>query len=308
MTMNNKLSIYTRVGKFIKSISGINDLSLVRKSFHKQIGKLFYHKKYNSEDLVRIMQDMGMRRGSVVCIHSSMKEFYNYTGTASDLIEKILECIGEDGTLMMPAFPDKHLVKRADYVFDPLSDKTGAGYLAETFRLFPGVKRSINVQHSVCAIGKFASYLTKDHQFSKDCWDEFSPWQRSLELGVLVFNLGLPRSFMGTFHHCIESKLKEEHPYWAQFFTSKEVYKYYDSNRDVCEYTNMVSRLDRRTRKKQVTRFFDSDDWQIRKLSNLEIKVYYTAHCFPKMLKLGREGITVYYIPSPKEYSWGAGQ
>ncbi len=302
--MEYKQSIYTKLGSCLKKAFCISDFSLFRKNLHKQLGKLVYHKKYTSDDLVKVMQDMGMRKGSVVCIHSSMKEFYNYLGTANELIEKILACIGKEGTLMMPAFPEKKLLKDPDYVFDPMSDRTGAGFLAESFRKYPGVYRSINVQHSVCAIGKHADYLTKDHHFSKDCWDECSPWQRSLDLGALVFNFGMPRSFFGTFHHCVESKLKLEHPYWAQFFNSKEVFRYYNVNHEVCEYTNLVSRLDRRTRKRKVTKFFTSEDWQIRKLSNLEIKVFYTAHCFPKMLELGLKGICVYYVPSPKRFEF----
>ena len=302
--MNYKKSIFTRTGSVLKTLIGVSDFSLFRKNLHKQLGKLIYHKKYTSDELVSMMQEMGMKRGSVVCIHSSMKEFYNFKGTANELIEKILACIGEEGTLMMPAFPDKKLIKENDYVFDSKVDRTGAGFLAETFRQHLGVLRSINVQHSVCAIGKHAVYLTKDHQNSKDCWDSFSPWQRGLDLGMLVFNFGMPRSYMGTFHHCVESVLQYEHPYWAQFFNSKESFKYYDESGKVCEYSNTVSRLDRRTRKKRVTKYFTSDDWQIGKISNLELKVFYTAHCFPKMLELGRKGISVYYVPSPKKYSW----
>lgn len=302
--MDYKQSVYTKTGAIIKKLFGISDFSLLRKSIHKRLGKLVYHRHYSARDLVMLMQKMGMTKGSVVCIHCSMKEFYNYTETAEELIREILDVIGSKGTLMMPAFPDKRLLKKSDYVFNPIDDNTGAGYLAETFRKWPQVKRSINVQHSVCAIGQFADYLTRDHHRSRDCWDENSPWQRGLNLGMLVFNLGMPRSYMGTFHHCVESILQFEYPYWTQFFNSFETFKYYDSCNNIREYTNVVSRLDRRTREKRVTKFFTSEDWQIRRISNLEVKVFYTEHCFPKMLDLGRKGICVYYVPSPKKYKF----
>ena len=297
-------SIYTRLGAGIKRVFFIEDFSLFRKDLKKRVGRLLYHTKYNVHDLVHLMEDMGMKKGSVVCIHSSMKEFYNFRGTAEDLIREILGIIGKEGTLMMPAFPQKELIRKENYVFDPLKDKTGAGYLAETFRKWPSVKRSINVQHSVCAIGRYADYLTKDHVLSRDCWDEYSPWQRGVQLGMLVFNLGMPRSYIGTFHHCVESILQFEYPYWAQFFNSCESFRYYDEQRRVCDYTNMVSRLDRRTRESKVTRFFTSEDWKKRKISNLSVTVFYTEHCFPKMLELGRKGISVYYVPSPRKYTF----
>lgn len=271
---------------------------------HKKFGQLIYHKKYCADDIVRVMQEMGMKKGSVVCIHCAMREFYNYEGTTTELIDAILNAIGDEGTLVMPAFPAGELVNKKDYIFNAQADKTGAGYLAETFRKYPGVKRSINVRHSVCVIGQLADYLIKDHHHSENCWDENSPWYRMCEKDALIFNFGMPRSYMGTFHHCVESLLRNEHPYYKQFFNSPTINKYYDEVGNVKEYRSLESCIERRTRKKKVTRHFKSDDWQIRKISNLEIKVFYSKNALNKMLDLGRKGITVYYVPNPKKYDF----
>lgn len=298
-------SIYTRIARGIKTLTGIKDFSLLRKKIHREIGKIFYTEKYTVDDLISNMQAMGMTRGSVVCIHSSMKEFYNYTGTATELIASILKIIGPEGTLAMPAFPDYRYFQDPDYIFDRQNDKTGAGYLAETFRKYPGVKRSLNVQHAVCAIGKMADFILKDHLYSHDCWDKNSPWYRLCELNALIFNMGMPRAYIGTFHHCVESLLQYEHPYWAQFFNKMQSYRYYDEAREAKTYFTHVSKLERRTRESKLLRHFTSEDWQIRKISNLEIKVFYSKHCLDKMIALGRMGITVYYVPSPKKYKFG---
>lgn len=299
-----KVSIYTQLGSFIKRVTGIKDLSLLRKNIVKKVGSLIYRKKYDETDLVLLMQEMGMRKGSVVCIHSSMKQFYNYKGTAESLIRKIMETITEEGTLVFPAFPKNEVRFSENYVFDAEKDPTGAGHLAETFRKFPNVKRSINVQHSVCAWGKYAEWLTKDHHLCHDCWDENSPWQRMISKNAIVFNLGLPRSYMGTFHHCVESVLQYQHPYWKQFFSEEEEWLYYDTNHNVQSYKSWNSPLDRRTRKSKVTKHFTDKDWCIRKISNLEVKAFYCEFCFPKMIELGRKGISVYYVPSPKGYEF----
>lgn len=269
---------------------------------HRSLGKLVYHKKYTAKELVALMQRMGMKRGSVVCIHASMKEFYNFQGTAEELIGEILNVLGEEGTLVMPAFPAKDLIAAPDYVFDRYKDRTGAGYLAESFRKYPGVIRSINIQHSACAIGAQAEYLTKDHCYSGDCWDAMSPWQRMCESDALIFNLGMPRSYIGTFHHCVESMLQHEHPYWKQFFNCEKTFRYYDHARNIASYSSKVSTLERRTRERNVTKYFTSDDWAINKISNLEVKVFYSKHCLNKMLDLGRKGISVFYVPSPRKY------
>lgn len=304
----NRSAIFSTVIPFCKKILGIKDISLWRKQWAKRIGKVIYHKKYTASDIVQIMQQLGMKNGSTVCIHSSMMQFYNYTGSATELIDKILQAIGPNGTLMMPAFPNKPENGYDNYIFNPVTDKTGAGYLAETFRKYPGVKRSNNVHHSVCAIGKHADYLIKDHTNGENCWDKLSPWYRICELNGLVFNLGLPRSYMGTFHHCVEGILHSEHPYWAQFFTYRQKYSYYNDDMSISSYYNIEGKLIRKTRKRNIFKFFTTAEWKIARISNLEIKVFYAQNALSKMLDLGRHGISAYYIPSTRKYNFNNGK
>ena len=144
---------------------------------------------------------MGIKPGSVVCIHASMKEFYNFQGTAIDLIDAITNYLTQEGTLMMPAMPFRELncINLNEYVLNPKTDRTAAGYLAETFRTYPNVVRSINTQHSVCAWGKYAKWLTEDHHKGNNCWDELSPYYRMAHLNGIVINLGMPKFYIGTF-------------------------------------------------------------------------------------------------------------
>ncbi|NOU59222.1 AAC(3) family N-acetyltransferase [Marinifilum caeruleilacunae] len=296
-----KTSLYTKVGKVVKKIFGIEDFSLFRKNVHKRLGMIFYHKKYTADDIITVMKEMGMKRGSLVCIHASMKEFYNYSGTTEELIDKILETIGGSGTLVMPAFPDVRLFSDT-YIFDPINDKTGAGYLAEVFRKYKGVQRSINVQSSVCAIGPLTDYLCNDHHKSRDCWDTSSPWYRLCEKDGLIFNLGMPRNYISTFEHCVESILQYEHPYWAQFFTKEKVYKYYDEDKNVQMYKSITSEIERRPHEPTIFKWLTKNDWAHSKISNLEIKVFYSKSCLNKMLNLGRLGVSLYWVPSSKKY------
>lgn len=297
-----KPNIIYNCGKALKKFLGISDFSLLRKKLKKKFGKLIFKKKYGPLEIIDVMKKMGLKKDSVVCIHASMMEFYNYIGTANDLINEIINVIGKSGTLVMPAFPENP--SKEGYIFNPLKDKTKAGALAEAFRKYPGVVRSNNVRHSVCAYGKYARYLTEDHTKGHDCWDENSPYYRLCKLNGLVFNLGMPRSYMGTFFHCVESILQYEHPYWKQFFNKRRKYKYYDRNGNIIEYENIDSDLPRKTKKKNVTKFFTEKEWKICHISNLEIKVFYSGDVLEKMLKLGRNGISVYYIPSTKGYSF----
>lgn len=299
-------SIYTVLGILLKKLTGIQDISLLRKNIHKRVGKLIYRKKYTSADILNVMARLGVKPGSVVFIHSSMKEFYNFQGTAQELIDAITNYLTPEGTLIMPAFPftDIRKVNVDDFIFDPATQKTAGGYLAETFRHYPNVLRSNNVQHSVCAWGKHAEWLIQDHTKGHNCWDECSPFYRMTQLDAIVVNLGMPKSYIGTFDHCVEAQLYKEHPYWKQFFNKEQTFQYYDKQHNVCKYTCMISFLDRRTRENRLLKYFGSDIHQEERLSNLRISVFYSAPCLKKMLELGRQGITMYYVPSPKGFKF----
>lgn len=301
--MEKDLSIITKIGIIIKKITGIKDLSAFRKQLKKQIGKFFYHKKYNADDIVSIMKQMGMKKGSIVCIHAAMKEFYNYQGTATELIDKILEVITLEGTLLMPAFPHRDKMFNPNFIFDVKNTPTAAGYLAETFRKYPGVVRSINIQHSVCAIGKYANWLTRNHHQCSNCWDEKSPWFRMTQLNALVFNIGMQSHYIGTFVHCVEGLLWKEHPYWNQFFDLTFTFKYRDTEGNIGTYSCQTSHLECRTREMVLIKHLKSHMHK-NKISNLLIQEYDSNECLKIMLDLGRKGVTMYYVPSPKKFKF----
>src|SRR5690554_6196967 len=102
-----KTKVYTALFNTAQNIKrglGIKNYTAFKKKQKKKFLKLVYKKKYNADDLVYVMAEMGMKQGSIVFIHSSMTEFFNYIGTAEELIDKILSTIGSEGTLMMPAY------------------------------------------------------------------------------------------------------------------------------------------------------------------------------------------------------------
>lgn len=297
-------SIFTQIGIALKCITGIRDITAFKKNLKKNLGQIIYRKKYNANDLIDIMIGMGMKKGSVVCIHSAMKEFYNYKGTIKEFLDKVIEVITLEGTLMMPAYPNRDNIRNPEYIFNLKNDNTMAGAMAECFRNYPKVKRSANVRHSVCVYGKYADYLIRDHDKGVNCWDETSPWYKLCQLNGLVFNFGLGSSFVGTIDHCVEATLYKEHPYWAQFFNAENIYRYYDYNHNVHSYINRDCEIERRTREKNVIKYFDNKYFHTQTISNLYIMGYEAKPILEKMLVLGRKGICIYYVPSPKKYKF----
>lgn len=300
----------------IKKIVGISDWALFKKNIHKNIGKLLYHEKYNADDIVNYMANMGMQPGDVIFIHSSMKEFYNYQGTGKELIEKIIDYLGPEGTLVMPAYPknfsslpDKCLMKNYKGInnpimFDAKMTPTGAGYLPEVFRKMEGVKRSINIQHSACAIGKYADYLLSEHHLCKTCWDEKSPYYKLTLVNAKVFSLGLPY-FLTTTIHCTDSLLRTKYDYFAQFFNKEIKYNYKDSEGNIGTHQMLTVSIERRRdKKKMVKRYFDKNEFHVSKLSNLRIERVDAKYTHELFMKLANQGIVMYSIPNPKKSDW----
>lgn len=166
--------IRTIVVTFIKKILSITNFTLFVRKKQQTIAKIFYHKKYTAEDIISVLKDCGIKPGQPIIVHSAMSNLFNFEGNADELIDKLLEYIGgPEGTLCMPAYP--YNKNDNTQIFDVRCAKTAAGLLAETFRKRSGVKRSLNQLHSVCALGKDAELITKDHINSKVCFDEHSP-------------------------------------------------------------------------------------------------------------------------------------
>lgn len=286
----------------IKRLLGIDNFEAFKKKQKRKIAQLKYKKKFNVDDLINVMKAMGMDKGSVVFIHSSMTEFYNYTGTANELIDKIIEEIGEEGTLMMPAYP-KIIENFDDEVdFDVLNSPSGAGYLSEVFRKRPGVKRSINLQHSVCAYGKLADHFVSEHYRSLTAWDEFSPYYKMSQINTLVFAFGLPY-FLGTIIHCTESALRNKYIYFQLFFKKEKSFRYRNAEGviGVCHYlTHDFAR--RRSKKLIIKKYFDKSQFKKTRVSNLSVEVVDAKYTLDLYLQLAEQGITMYSVPSPNSF------
>jgi aminoglycoside 3-N-acetyltransferase len=302
------MSIIFKLRQKFKKIFGIKSITLLYKKRRRHILKLFFRKKYTAKDLVALMKTMGMKKGSVVFIHSSMTEFYNYSGTGEELITEIINIIGEEGTLLMPAYPSNRFCAIRDVNdcngvdFDVNKTPSAAGYLTEVFRKYPGVKRSINLQHSVCAYGKDADYFVSEHHLEETPWNKKSPYYKLYLKEALVFAFGLPY-FLGTTIHCTEDLLKNKYQYFSLFFTKKMEYKYRDSAGNIGYHKILLPGLHRkRSKKKMIKRYFDSSEFHLSKISNLRVEMVNAKYMLDVFLAQAEKGNVMYTKPSPKPY------
>lgn len=290
--------IYHCLVKPIKRLFSLEDLSVKFRKKMNKVERLFYHRKYTAKELVEELKRLGLKSGSVVIVHSSMSSFYNYNGTPDELIDELLRAIGTDGTLCMPAYPDDKF--NPDNVFDVRTEKSAAGLLTETFRKRPGVKRSLNKLHSVCALGPKADYIVGEHHLSKTCFDEHSPFYKIYELGGLSIALGLERRFIGTCVHVPESLLRDKIAFFRDKFTKQVTYKYIDEKGDSFNHTMLTGskfQYIRYRNTKLVDKYFDPSKYCRVRFSNLRIVFCDVRYIVDTLTHLAMEGKTLYSHP-----------
>lgn len=160
------------------------------------------------DNIVDELVKIGLRRGDVVMVHTSLKNIGYVCGGAQTVIEALLEVVGNDGTIMMPTQSWKNLDPEVGVHWDanesewqlirdnlPAYDKSitptnTMGAVAEMFRQWPGSIRSDHPARSVCANGKYAKYLVENHDLT-NIFGDGSPIARLYELDAKVLLLGV---------------------------------------------------------------------------------------------------------------------
>lgn len=99
----------------------------------------------NKTELIIELQKIGLQKGMEIEVHSSLSSFGYIEGGADTVIEALMECVGENGGIFMPALclsPELKLTE-ADKsmgitskikVLPEDADKTAMGIIADTFR------------------------------------------------------------------------------------------------------------------------------------------------------------------------------
>lgn len=160
------------------------------------------------EDIIQALKQVGVQPGQTIMVHTSLSSLGFVCGGAQTVIEALLECVGEDGTIMMPTQSWKNLDPETGVHWDvpqewwqtirdnwpaynrEITPTNTMGAVAEMFRKWPGTLRSNHPARSVAAYGKHARYLTEEHDLS-DIFGERSPIGRLYELDGFVLLIGV---------------------------------------------------------------------------------------------------------------------
>lgn len=160
------------------------------------------------EDIKKALEAVGVKPGQSIMVHTSMSSLGFVCGGAQMVIEALIESVGEEGTIMVPTQSWKNLDPEAGVHWEepkewwqtireqwPAYDKNitptnTMGAVAEMFRKWQGTLRSDHPARSVAAHGKYAKYLTDNHDLS-NIFGEGSPIGKLYELDGYVLLIGV---------------------------------------------------------------------------------------------------------------------
>lgn len=163
------------------------------------------------------LRRLGLTSGSTVLAHSSLSSIGWVSGGAVTVIQSLLDVIGEDGTIVMPAHTGNNtdpaewahppvpagwhqLIRDTTPAFDPrITPTNGMGAIAELFRTWPGTRRSGHPVASFAANGRHAATVVEGHSLENSL-GEASPLARVYDLGGYVLLLGVGYDRSTSFH------------------------------------------------------------------------------------------------------------
>lgn len=135
---------------------------------------------------------LGIRANGVLLVHSSLRSLglpVGDPGRAEKVVSALLNVLGEEGTLLMPALSYETVGFRQPF-FDVANTPSCVGGLTEYFRTRPGTRRSVHPTHSVCGSGKKAEDILGDHLLDSTPCGAHSPFAKLPGLKGQILSLG----------------------------------------------------------------------------------------------------------------------
>jgi aminoglycoside 3-N-acetyltransferase len=163
-------------------------------------------------DLIHAFQAIGIEKGDVLLVHSSLSAIGYVENGPKDVVDALLEAIGADGHLLMPNSPNASF--QLDYIrqldlFDVENSPSALGAISEWFRKLPNVERSAHPTEPVSCIGPEANWFISDHFGQLTPYNSHSPFSKVIQRKGKILYLGVSLSKAGKNLHTLEDAVDD---------------------------------------------------------------------------------------------------
>lgn len=171
---------------------------------------------YNYQDILKALQEVGMKKGDTVFIHSNIGYYgrMENADSADKLCEQFFralkETLGCEGTIVVPTFSYSFCHNEGYHVNSTISS---CGMFSEFVRKQAEVIRSMDPNFSVAAWGTLKFYYTEN--CAHESFGKGSFWERFLEKNgkILCMNMDCGSTFV----HYVENMNQVEYRYNKAF-------------------------------------------------------------------------------------------
>lgn len=200
-------------------------LPLKRKKKVEKNKKVRAHAKQEGDfdKILNHLTEQGLKQGDILVVHSSFSAIKKFGLPPAEVVQKFLDLLGPEGTLVMPAFPiypnrlmdekmsEAELVKQK-YVYDMNSDKIWTGALAKAMLRKDDSERSCQPLNPTVAIGAQAKAMMKDNHKEIYTHGPLSSWNYCALNGAFVLGLGTDLPHCLTILHVSEDRKNVDWP------------------------------------------------------------------------------------------------
>lgn len=186
--------------------------------------------RITKEDLIRDLEKLGIQSGDTILIRAGIGSIGKILGGAETFVNAISEIVGTEGTIISLAFTESSFIKKPkiEDAFN-LKKKSYAGALPNAMLSRPDAFRSHHPTCSYVAIGKYARYITEDHDEKSPAYE---PIRKIINLNGKNVLVGCVESSPGfTTTHLAESDLG--HLKNLPIFPWLKKTYFYDKNGDI---------------------------------------------------------------------------
>lgn len=185
----------------------------------KKKRKKYVNQEVCLKDIMKRVREYGIKKGDLLIVHSGMEELESHGIQPHELLESLLELIGEEGTLVLPAFPvfkEKDILSDKDgqiiYSYNVKKAISSTGILPNLLCRMKGTVRSPFPHNTLAAYGPLAEAMMKDNLKGDLPHGKESAWDYCTRHRAKILYLGLQAYNRSTILHVVEDTLDEDWP------------------------------------------------------------------------------------------------
>lgn len=169
--------------------------------------------EYKVSDLQNALWELGIREGDTICVHSQLYSLGMAAMPREEYLSRIIkvlkEAVGENGTIIMPAFSYSFCKKQ---VFDVQESRSTVGLLTEFFRNSEDVSRTV---HPIFSFSVWGRRKEEFLDISADAFSMKSVYGKMIESNDKMVLLGADKGY--TIYYLAEERVGVSHRFFKSF-------------------------------------------------------------------------------------------